>query len=195
MKLTLSCPFLLIIVFFLTPAVYSAGVPEPLRLFVPFEAAWNGMNDTLELNDWGTAKQDRGQGLILTNFREYASGPLTENHIAKIGVKQKLTDAYWNKVEFQYEVTIELIEEKETLVTVDCNIRALKRDYFGNESWVDIVSSGEKERELLTRFGKSLFGEKFELEHSRTGFWESVPTNTIEMMKDTPSTLPGPERP
>lgn len=173
----------------------QAAAPAPLRLQIPYEAAWRGMRDTLVSEKWAISSEDQGRGIMVTNFREYSSGTLTKSHIAKIGTPIKLADAYWEKVEFQYEIVVELVEARETLLTAACNIRALKRDFFGNETWVEIVSNGEKERELLTNFGKILFGQKFELEKTGGGFWEPSPSSVPDMLKETPSTLPGPERP
>ena len=78
-------------------------------------------------------------------------------------------------MEYQYEIVIDLVGPKETLITVDTNIRALKRDFFGKESWVDITTNGQKEEVLLTEFGKDLFGQQFELNKPKFGFWRREP--------------------
>lgn len=176
-------------------AAKPSSVPPPLRVFIPFEAAWNGMKEVLEDQKWTLVQEIRGQGLMLTDRREYSSGPLTESHIAKIGDQPKLTDAYWQKVEYEYEVQIELIGAKETLVTVNANIRALKRDFFGRETWIDIPTNGQREALLLDTFGKRLFGETFRLEEPRKGFWERDPVYLPSEPERVVPKVPGPERP
>jgi hypothetical protein len=149
----------------------AANTPPPLKLLIPFESAWRGMLETLKdpKDSWILVREDRIKGAILTQYREYSSGTLTEDHIPKIGEKPKLGDAQWLSVEYQYEVEIQLLAAKETLVTVHTNIRAKKRDFLGKEETVKIASNGSREATLLTKFGRLLFGEGFKLDRDKTG--------------------------
>lgn len=169
-------------------------IPPPLRIYVPFEACWDGMHEVLEARQFELVREDRGKGLILTDYKDYISGPLTANHIAKIGQRPKLTDGNWLQVQYQFEALVELVSAKETVVTVNANIRALKRDFLGAEEWVDIPTNGELEAGLLTTFGKLLFGTSFELTEPKPGFWERDPTYVPEEMERIPR-IAGPERP
>lgn len=178
----------------LIPNVLAADLPPPLRVYIPYEAAWEGMLEVLGEEKWKILYQDRGKGTIVTQYREYSSGPLTENHIAKIGERPKLLDATWQEVEYQYEVVTELIEARETLITVNANIRALKRDFFGQTSWVDIPTNGQREEWLLTQFGQHLFGASFELDKPKKGFWERSPKYVPNPLERMPK-VAGPERP
>ena len=97
--------YLLLILFLLfAPAVRDWAparaqlVPPPLRLYIPFEAAWDGMVETLGKNEFELLRQNRVQGFILSSFREYSSGLLTESQISKIGEKPKLIDGDWVSV-------------------------------------------------------------------------------------------------
>jgi len=169
-------------------------IPDPLRLNIPFQPAWDAMLEMLQSRGMTIEQSERVKGTIRTEYREYASGPMTDSHIAKIGTKPKLPDADWVKVEYQFEIEIQVIEEKVTLVTAAANIKALKRDFLGGQSWVTIPTNGELETDLLTRYGKQLFGERFELTRRKKGFWEREP----KYVPDSEQTIPkvvGPERP
>jgi len=171
-----------------------AEIPEPLRLNIPFQPAWEAMLDTMKTREMVIQQVDRARGTILTEYREYSSGPMTDSHIAKIGTKPKLTDAEWIKVQYQYEVEIQVIESRVTLVTASANIKALKRDFLGSQSWVAIPTNGELETDLLTYFGKQLFGERFELTKRKKGFWEREPRYVPDSQETIPKVV-GPERP
>jgi hypothetical protein len=174
-------------------APVQAQVPPPLRIHIPFEAAWDGMVEILRENKFELLRQDRGQGSILSSFREYSSGLLTDSHIRKIGEQPKLIDGDWVSVSYQYEIHVELIADRETVVTVDANIRALKREYLGKETWIEIQSIGTLEETLLTQFGQHLFGETFSLQEPKKGFWERDPTNAPDPNERIPRMV-GPER-
>lgn len=168
-------------------------IPPPLRMDIPFEAAWNGILLTLMDHEFEILRQDRGQGSILTSFREYSSGPLTESHINKIGETPKLVDGEWVRVQYRYEVLVELISERETVLTVYSNIEALKREFLGTEDWVKIEPTGKLETELLTQFGKSLFGEAFSLLAPQKGYWDQDPVYLPNPAERIPGVV-GPER-
>lgn len=169
-------------------------VPPPLRVHIPLEAAWKGMLETVEANrNLPIAKQDRAQGSAVTEFYQYSSGPLTESHIAKIGVKPKLIDGEWVRVKYQFEILMELVTGRETIVTVYANIKALKREFLGTEAWVDIPTNGQLEEELLVQFGRSLFGQSFNIREPKKGFWERDPSYVPDPEERIPKVV-GPER-
>ena len=192
-------PLLLIFCLIFAPAVQGWApvraqlLPPPLRLFIPFEAAWDSMVETLGKNEFELLRQNRSQGFILSSFREYSSGLLTESHISKIGEKPKLIDGDWVRVRYQYEVRVELIADRETVVTVDANIQALQREYLGKETWIEIQTIGKLEESLLTQFGQLLFGETFSLQEPKKGFWERDPTYAPHPYERIPRVV-GPER-
>ena len=173
--------------------VWAQSAPPPLRIYVPFEAAWDGMVETLGKNEFELLRQDRGQGFLLSNFREYASGLLTDSHIRKIGEEPKLIDGDWVRVRYQYEIRVALIADRETVVTVDANIQALQREYLGKETWIEIQTIGKLEETLLTQFGQHLFGETFSLEEPKKGFWERDPSYASHPYERIPRIV-GPER-
>lgn len=150
-------------------------VPPPLKVQVPFEAAWDTMLETLELKEFTINHQDRARGILLTEFVEYISGPLTGGHLSKIGEKPKLIDGDWVRVRYQYEIMVELLRERDTWVSVYANIQALKRDFGGKEAWTEIQTNGNLEARLLVDFGRSLFGQSFNLEIPKEGFWKREP--------------------
>ncbi len=142
----------------------------PMRLGVPFPAAWKAMLEVLQRQKWNLVKKDRGRGEILTGYREYMSGPLTAKHLDKIGVRPRLPDGEWVRVRYRYDLSVSLIRERQTVVTVDSDIQALKRDFLGREEWVEIDSTGRLEKQLLTAFGQALYGADFSLDKRRKGF-------------------------
>jgi len=163
----------------------NTSIPPPMRLYIPFEAAWRGMRDVFRDRDLQMVEEDHAQGVLVSNFIEYSSGTLTNSHISKIGERPKLTDGDWIRVEYQYDVLIELIGEKETVVTVRANIRALKRDFLGQETWTKISSNGQRERSVLEEFGTLLFGQKFSLNKSG-GLWKFEAQHVPDMSTRTP---------
>lgn len=169
-------------------------IPPPLRVYVSFQSTWNGVLETLKERNLEITRQDQSQGYIATRYWEYTSGPLTENHIAKIGHKPKLPDGEWVRVEYQLEILVELIQVRETLLTVNANIRALKREFLGPEVWVNVPTNGRLEEDFLTDFGKLIFGESFTLRTARKGFWQREPSYLPEMEERIPKIV-GPERP
>ncbi|MFB3902286.1 MAG: hypothetical protein ACE15E_02440 [Acidobacteriota bacterium] len=171
-----------------------AELPDPLRLSVPFQPAWDAMLEVLKARRLEVEQADRARGTMVTVYREYSSGPMTDSHISKIGVKPKLIDAEWVKVQYRFEIEVQVIEARLTVVTADAKIQALKRDFLGTQTWVDIPTNGELETDLLTGFGKQLFGERFELAKRRKGFWEREPRYVPDSEQTVPKVV-GPERP
>lgn len=170
-------------------------LPPPLKVLIPFEAAWEGMLETVREDAPVEVDQaDQISGEIVTTQRDYIDGPLTESHIAKIGVPVKLTDASWKKARYRYVINVQLIAAREAVVTVNTDIEALKREFLGQESWVDIQSNGRLETQLLTAFGKRLFGSEFELDQPKKGFWEHDPSY-VPRPEDRIPTVASPERP
>jgi hypothetical protein len=168
-------------------------IPPPLRMDIPFEATWNGILLVLMEDDFDILSQDRGKGSILSSFREYSSGPLTEGHINKIGETPKLVDGEWVRVQYQYEVLVELISERETVLTVYSNIEALKREFLGSEDWIKIETTGKLEADLLTQFGKTLFGDSFSLPEAKEGYRDRDPVYLPDPVERIPRIV-GPER-
>ncbi len=170
----------------------KANLPPPLRIHIPFAAAWETMLETIEKKGMAVAEKQQARGIVITDYLEYSSGPLTESHIAKVGDRPRLSDGDWVRVKYQYEITVLLLTERETLVTVNSNIRALKREFLGGEKWIDIASNGRLESDLLTLFGQHLFGEGFSLSESKKGFWDRSPGYVPGV--DVRPRIVGPER-
>jgi len=143
------------------------GPVPPQRMEIPFETAWNTMLEALENDQSVISTEDRGRGYIRTRYREFASGLLTQSHLEKIGTDTEVSDGSYVKVEYQYEVDIRLVSERLTIITADANIRALHRNFLGEEKWIAIKSNGHREEYLLNSFGKILWGEDWEMEYSK----------------------------
>ena len=142
----------------------------------------------LRLKEIDLIEEERARGTLVTDYIEYSSGTLTPKHMDKIGERPKLTDGDWVKVEYRYEISIDLIEAQETVVTVTSNIRALKRGFLGEESWHKIPSNGQREQYLLQAFGEELFGQKFQLNKTGKGLWTWERQYVPDMSTRTPTT-------
>ncbi len=190
---SIFCILCLLGLAFQVPPAGRRNLPPPLRLHVPFETVWKVTETELETEqEEPLLLKDRAQGRFMTPFREFSSGLLTESHIEKIGERPKLIDAVWKSVQYQYDVGLTLIDDKQTLLTVDVNIRALKREFLGAESWVNIPSNGRLETDLLNLIGRNLFGQSFSLAAPKKGFWEREP-GYIQDAEINPQVI-GPER-
>jgi len=162
--------FLSFILAWLLPFPLNAAEDGPLppqRFDIPFETAWPTMHELLEANEIGIISENRGQGYIKTAFKEYASGLLTRSHLEKIGMDTEISEGSYEKVEYQYEIEITLVSDKQVIITVDANIRALYRNFMGEEKWVPIKTNGRREEALLNSFGKVLWGEEWEMEYTK----------------------------
>ena len=168
-------------------------MPAPLSIRAPLDTAWKSMHEVLELKRFEILEEEVSKGFILTRLREYISGPLTASHIRRIADRSKLVDGDWVKAEYQYEVHVQYVSEKETLLWVDTRIRGLKRAFLGDEEWLQLNSTGRLEEDLLTLFGRHLFGQSFALDQPRPGFWERRPGHVREEV-ESPRAI-GPERP
>jgi hypothetical protein len=189
---------ILISLLVLSNSLFLAGqvyVPPPLRIEIPFEAAWNAMRDVLSERKAEIEVEERGRGEIRTRYTEFISGPLTNDYLPKIGETPKLADAYWIKAEYRYEITVQFIQAKQTLVYVNTNIRGLRRDFLGKETWVVIPTNGNKEEELLNQFGRRLFGETFSLDTPGPGLWRREPRDAPANLSGRIPRTTGPERP
>lgn len=159
-------------------------VPGPLKVQVSFEVAWKAMHKVIQRRNLKVQHEERARGLLVTEVQEYSSGALVESHINKIGMRPKLIDGDWVQVRYRYRITVELIEEKESLVSIYGYIEALKRNFIGGETWIDILSNGKLEVDLLTDFGQYLFGRSFDLEKPKKKYWEKLPRSVP--LKNTP---------
>ena len=177
-----------------TALTQRSFIPPPLKVGISFDRAWDVISETLDELDLEIAHQNRVKGEVVSKLREYSSGTLVDSHIAKIGEKPKLIDSQWLQVRYRYEILVEFIHQTETLVTVHTDITALKREFLGTESWVQIATNGKLEEDLLTRFGRRLFGQSFNLETPKKGFWERGPSY-IPNEKERHPGIVGPERP
>ena len=142
-----------------------------ISIYKPIKASWKSMLETLHIHNYEVAQKDFSKGFILTGRKEYISGPLTESHIRKITQKSKLLDGDWVKAEYQYIIYIQYHSEKESFISVKTKIRCLKRPFIGNDKWITLSSSGKLENDLLSFFGRHLFGPEFSIEKPRPGFW------------------------
>ena len=174
------------------PILAAEGGPVPPQYMeIPFETAWATMHEILDSGEIPIISEDRGRGFIKTGYREFASGLLTQSHLQKIGTDTETSDGSYQKVEYQYEIEIQLVSERMTIITVDANIRALHRDFLGTEKWVRIKSSGQREEHLLNSFGKLLWGEDWEMEYTKN----RRPKRRFVLPNDLNERVASPERP
>jgi hypothetical protein len=151
---------------FASPSSAKRLAPGMFRLEIPFETAWSAMLDLLREEGWNIEKEDHTAGEILTAYKEYISGSMTETQLAKVAEVRPLGDGDWIRADLRYDIQIQLVEPRVTLVTIQAGFRALSRSFLGEQKWHSLPSLGKKEAELLFRLGRRLFGDRFELEGS-----------------------------
>lgn len=149
------------------------------------------MHELLETNEISIISEDRARGFIKTGYKEFASGLLTQSHLEKIGTETEISEGSYLKVEYQYEISIRLVSERVTIITADANIRALHRNFLGEEKWIPIKSSGRQEEHLLNSFGKILWGEEWEMEYTKN----KRPKRKYLLPPDLHERVASPERP
>ena len=191
MKLTKLLLFIPICILTALPLTAEDEPVPPQQMEIPFETAWATMQELLAANEIQVISENRGQGYIKTGFKEYASGLLTKSHLEKIAVDTETSDGSYDKVEYQYEIEIRLVSERMTILTVDANIRALHRNFLGEEKWIKLKSNGRREEFLLNSFGKILWGEDWEMEYSK----ERRPKKRFVLPADLNERVASPERP
>ena len=191
MKLTKLLLFIQACIITSLPMCAEDGPVPPQQMEIPFGTAWSTMEELLNTNQIRVSSENRGQGYIKTSHKEYASGLLTQSHLDKIGIDTEISDGSYEKVEYQYEIEVRLVAERLTVITVDANIRALHRNFMGEEKWVSIKSNGRREEFLLNSFGKILWGEDWEMEYSK----ERRPKKKFLLPPDLNERIASPERP
>ena len=107
------------------------------------------MLETLDLQGYKVSVKEKSSGTIRTIMHESTSGTLTASHIKKIAERVGLLDGEWIKVQYRYDLQIEFLSERETVVVVDTNIRGLMRKFLGGEKWIPLTSRGRLEEELI----------------------------------------------
>lgn len=179
---------------FVSPAALFGQHAAPLRIDVPLPSAWMAMHDTFEEEGLTVDTEDRIKGTVLTHYREYISGPLTESYLSKIGQPPRLADASWVRAEYRFDIEFRFIEQKRTMVTVNADVRGLKRDFLGSEAWIEVPTNGSREEALLTEFGKRLFGDSFTLDGSNKRWERDRTLIPADVSGAVPKTA-APERP
>ncbi|MGI8783820.1 MAG: hypothetical protein ACR2L2_09275 [Acidobacteriota bacterium] len=154
----------------------QVDVPPAQRLRAGFTVVWTEVERAYE--DLGLPRDESitTQGKVISQFKEFISGPTTAAELDKIAVRPKTSGGSWVRVRFRMETEVELIEKLETLVRATAIIEGLRRDFRGKDEWMQLPSRGELEAAVLTRVGRNLFGDLYQIEWPRKGgFWNRAP--------------------
>lgn len=190
MRTEVVCTFAMLLVVCAVSPVPVDASSDTLKVFVDFKTVAQAARAVLvEERPAGMslslADAARNPAVLLTDPYEYASGTLARDHLLKIAVRPELSDGTWEKVRYKLEVRIEPVQKKDTNVTADATIEALKRSFSGKEEWVTVVSNGNLEETFLLRLGRRLFGPQFSLETKKKDFWQRDPRYVPDPNSDT----------
>ena len=170
----------------------NVSIPDPLRFYTKYERVWEGVRSTLVEMDFDIESEDRAGGKIKTRFSVFSSGGLTSGDLVKFCSPPRLTDGSWVKARYSIETVLERLGQSEILFTANVNVEGTKRDFAGNETWIECSTTGTLERRLYSLVGKKLLGGGF-FPSQKQGFWDKKP-QPVPRRKTAP-TLPKPDRP
>ena len=148
-------------------------LPDPIKFLNTSDQVLSVARAAMEEMGLEIERDDRKGGRITARPYEFITGSLTGNETEKLAVL-KDTAGDWIKARYKAEAVIEIVSQKETLVTVNADIEGLTRDVDGTEKWVRLDSLGVVERRVLGRISVILLGTGTPAE-SRTGFWGQKP--------------------
>lgn len=161
-------------------------------MFARLENIWTLSHKVLDEMDLKVEMEDRTAGFIRTKPHEFVSGTLAAEELAKVAVLPDPRDGVWVKGRFSLMVETEVVRGAETLVTISTKVEALKREFSGQERWIELKSLGTLERRFLGRLNLKLFGNELE-SPGKEGFWDKKPQPVPEP-KNKPPNLAKPDR-
>ena len=148
-------------------------LPDPIKFINTFDQVFNMSRAVMEDMGFSIELADRVGGRITTRPYEFITGSLTVSEMEKVAVN-KDTQGNWIKARYKTEAVIEIVSQKETMITINADIEGLRRDADGAEKWIPLDSLGAVERRVLGRISVKLLGTDATSE-PRKGFWGQKP--------------------
>jgi len=171
---------LLAIIFALAPALplraqtAKPDLPDPIKFLNTYNQVLNMTRAVMEDMGLKIEREDRVGGKISTRPYEFITGSLTADELAKVAVRKDTLTGDWIKARYTAEAVVEIVSPKETMLTINADVEALRRDVDGTEKWIPLESLGTVERKVLGRVSVKLLGTDAPAE-PRKGFWGQKP--------------------
>ena len=149
-------------------------LPDPIKFINTYDQVVNMTRAVLAEMGFDIDRDDRKGGRIITRPYEFITGSLTASELDKVAVRKDTLSGNWLRARYKAEAVIEIVSQKETMVTINADIEGLSRDMDGTEKWIPLDSLGAIERRVLGRLSTRLLGTDAPAE-SRKGFWGQKP--------------------
>jgi hypothetical protein len=167
-------------------------LPDPIKFMNTYDQVLNMTKAVMEEMGFSIEREDRRGGRITTRPYEFITGSLTTSEVEKVAVRKDTPMGDWIKARYKTEAVVEIVSQKETLLTINADIEGLSRDIDGTEKWIPLDSLGAVERRILGRISVKLLGTDAPAE-SRKGFWGKKPQPVDSRQPKFPGTV-GPVR-
>jgi len=166
--------FLLCVAAPLAAQQQKPDLPDPIKFMNTYDQVVNVTRAVLDDMGFDIERDDRKGGRITTRPYEFITGSLTLSELEKVAVRKETASGNWIKARYKIEAVIEIVSQKETMVTINADVEGLSRDVDGTEKWIKLDSLGAVERRVLGRISVKLLGTDAPAE-SRKGFWGQKP--------------------
>ena len=163
-------------------------LPDPIKFLNTYDQVLNTTRSVLTEMEFNIELDDRKKGRIVTRPYDFISGSLTASETEKVAVIRDIS-ANWIKARYSVEAVVEIVAQRESMITVNVDIEALRRDLDGTEKWVRLDSLGVLERRVLGRISVKLLGTDAPAE-PRKGFWGQKPQPVEPIQPRNPATAP-----
>ena len=151
-----------------------ASLPDPVKFVNKFDIVWNVARAVLNDMGYGVELEDKAGGRISTKPYVFVTGSLTPSEIDKVAIKSNTATGSWVRARYSVETILEIVNPRETLVTVRTKMEGLNRDLDGTEKWLPLESLGLFEKRILGKLSLKLMGNELDFENKK-GFWDKSP--------------------
>ena len=151
-----------------------ASLPDPVKFVNKFDIVWNVARAVLNDMGYGVELEDKAGGRISTKPYVFVTGSLTPSEIDKVAIKSNTATGSWVRARYSVEAILEIVNPRETLVTVRTKMEGLNRDLDGTEKWLPLESLGLFEKRILGKLSLKLMGNELDFENKK-GFWNKSP--------------------
>ena len=151
-----------------------ASLPDPVKFVNKFDIVWNVARAVLNDMGYSIELEDKAGGRISTKPYVFVTGSLTPSEIDKVAIKSNTATGSWVRARYSVKTIMEIVNPRETLVTVRTKMEGLNRDLDGSEKWLPLESLGLFEKRILGKLSLKLMGNELDFENKK-GFWDKSP--------------------
>ena len=150
------------------------SLPNPIKFVNKFDIVWNVVRAVLNELGYSIELEDKAGGSISTKPYVFVTGSLTPSEIDKVAIKNNTATGSWVRARYSVQAILEIVNPRETLVTVRTKMEGLNRDLDGTEKWLPLESLGIFEKRILGKLSLKLLGNELDYENKK-GFWDKSP--------------------